>query len=236
MGGSDIFVRGVGRLVLTAILTAAASATFAKDRPPPPIEDVKTIAELAAHDLTNAILDERHLAAVDQAAHAPFEDLAAVCRQPRSQFLDAMAVHMARQTRAEPLGTPGEYEQELEVMNRRLRSEVTRMGAALAPHGKGIFLEDNETLTAAPKTWDQALRQRAEWTLALNAIDLQLARGAKGHMDFSADYAAGLWALVYCDYAAQGSDFLKSFADHGGVAESERDRSALAFLKIRAQR
>lgn len=235
MGGSNT-ARGFGRLVVTAILMAAPLAAFAADRPPPPIEDVKTIADMAAYDLANAIRAERHLDAVGQAASAPFEDLAAVCRQPRNQFLDAMAVHLARQTQAGPRGMPREYERELEVMNRRLRSEITRVGAALAPNGKGVFLEGDETLTAPPRTWGQALRQRAEWTLALNAVDLKLARNAKGSMDFSANYAAGLWALLYCDYSARGADFLKSFAEHGGVADSERDRSALAFLKIRAQR
>ena len=105
----------------------------------------------------------------------------AACAQPRNQYLMAFGEFMARHARREPTDrfAPPEL-RTIEIMNRNLRADVTNAAEHIDP-ARVRFLEPDETLRDGPKTWDQAVCQRAEWTLALDAITHGLADRARGN-------------------------------------------------------
>ena len=189
-------------LVLTVLAVAAvvSAPVSAADRPRNPMDDLKPISDLAGFDAHESVRDEWRRDIVHH-VYTPGDDTPwkdgspAACAQPRNQYLMAFGEFMARHTRREPTDrfAPPEL-RTIEVMNRRLRIDITDAAKHLPAAGEARFLDQGETLLDAPKSWDDALRQRAEWTLVLDHVSHGLADKARGNPTSSAiNYAAGLW-------------------------------------------
>jgi hypothetical protein len=230
---------GLAALTTVALGLALNGPAAGADRPRNPMQDLKTLSDMAANDAVQTVLDERHRTlaplAYTRAETTPFDDPLAACRQPRNQYLMAFGEHMTRHTRR-PAGERFEPVdlRTMSMMNSRLRLGITDIAGKLPPPGRTVFLGPDESLAAAPQTWDQALRQRAEWTLVLDSITTDLAGKAHGNLDFGANYAAGLWTRLACDYAHADGAFLKSYADHADAPATEPTRKAIALLRARA--
>ena len=229
------------RTLVLSVLAAAALVTapaIAADRPRNPMDDLKSISDLAGFDAHESVREEWRRDIVHH-VYTPSDDAPwkggspAACAQPRNQYLMAFGEFMARHARREPTDrfAPPEL-RTIEIMNRNLRADVTNAAEHIDP-ARVRFLEPDETLRDGPKTWDQAVRQRAEWTLALDAITHGLADRARGNLDFGANYAAGLWTRMACDFAAQNAGFVKRYQAIGEAAGSERTQAALALLQER---
>ncbi len=226
-------------LILAAAALAAASSASAADRPRNAMNELKTISDMTRIDAVQAVTDERRRNLVRQvytpADHAPWDGGVAVCAQPRNQYLMAFGEFMTRHTRRDPndrFGPP--MLSTMRVMNDRLRLDITDMTKHLPPEGWARFLDAGETLADDPKSWDQAARQRAEWTVALDGVLSGLSAKAHMNVDFGANYAAGLWTRMACDFQAQDAAFLRHFAANGGAPADERTRAALELLRARA--
>ncbi len=229
------------RTLILSVLVAAVVAlpAAAADRPRNPMDDLKSISDLAGVDAHESVREEWRRDLVHHVYtpgdDAPWRDGApAACAQPRNQYLMAMGEFMARHTRREPTDrfAPPEL-RTIEVMNRRLRIDVTETAKHLPAAGEARFLDPGETLLDAPKSWDDALRQRAEWTLVLDHVSHGLADKARGNLDFGANYAAGLWTRMACDFAEQNAGFVRRYQASGEAAGSERTQAALALLQER---
>ena len=220
-----------------AALAVGASAQAA-ERPRSAMNELKSLSDITASDTARAVHEEyrrdlvRHV--YTPSDHAPWDNPRAVCAQPRNQYLMAFGEFMARHTRREPTDrfAPPEL-RSLEVINRRLRLDITEMTKHLPPAGQAAFLETGESLADDPKSWDAALRQRAEWIVALDGVTEGLAHKAHGSLDFGDNYVAGLWTRMACDFAAEDAGFLKRYAANAGAPESERSRKALELLQAR---
>jgi hypothetical protein len=224
---------------LAVMIAAVPSA--AADRPRSPTQDLKTISDMAADDSAHSIRQEyrRDLArnVYTPGQNPPWAGGPAACATPRNQYLQSFGQFMARHTQREPTDrfAPPQL-RTIETMNRRLRQDITRTGERLPEPGRAVFLQGNERLLDNPTSWDMALRQRAEWTLVLQAVNEQLAQAANGSIDFGANYAAGLWTRMACDFADQNRIFLRSYAASGARPDSPRSQKALQLLQARAGR
>ena len=232
-------------MIRTRILTLLAAAAVlgapaaAADRPRNPMDDLKSISDLAGFDAHESVREEWRRDIVHHvytpSDDAPWKDGSpAACAQPRNQYLMAFGEFMARHAQRSPTDrfAPPEL-RTIEVMNRNLRSDITDTADHLPGAGHGRFLDADETLRDKPKSWDDALRQRAEWVLVLDHVTRGLADKARSNLDFGANYAAGVWARMACDFDAQNAAFLRGYQASGETPGSDRARAALELLQSR---
>ena len=130
-------------LVLTVLAAAAvAAAASAADRPRNPMDDLKSISDIAGFDAHQSVREEWRRDLVHHvytpSDDAPWKDGSpAACAQPRNQYLMAFGEFMARHTQRLPTDrfAPPEL-RSIEVMNRNLRAS-TSANTAQAPAGCG---------------------------------------------------------------------------------------------------
>jgi hypothetical protein len=225
--------------VFAAAAVLAAPATQAADRPRNPMDDLKSISDSTAFDAHQSMREEWRRDLVHHVYtpgdDAPWRDGSpAACAQPRNQYLMAFGEFMARHTQRLPTDrfAPPEL-RSIELMNRNLRADITHTAEHLPEAGQARFLDEGETLLDAPKSWDDAVRQRAEWTVVLDHVTHGLAAKAHGNLDFGANYAAGLWTRMACDFAAENAGFVRRYRASGAAEGSERTRAALELLESR---
>ncbi len=225
--------RGWFIVVGLAAVTLAASA-HAAGRPRAPIDELKSISDDVAIDARRVVSEEvrRNMAphAYTLSDDAPWSHPHAACARPYNQYMQAFGEFMAYHVQAAPGGDPGRNARSISFMNERLRSDITK-AAGLAQPGKTQFLEPGETLTQRPETWNAALRQRAEWTVVLASVVNGLVQASRRSPDFGANYSAGVWTRMACDFEAGDSAFLKRWTAAGGAPASPHDQAALALLQ-----
>jgi hypothetical protein len=214
-------------------MTVAASA-HAAGRPRAPIDELKSISDEVAIDARRVVFEElrRNLAprAYTISDDAPWSHPHAACARPYNQYMQAFGEFMAYHVQPTPGGDPGQNARSISFMNERLRSDITK-AAGLAQPGKTQFLEPGETLTQRPETWNAALRQRAEWTVVLASVVNGLVQASRHSPDFGANYSAGVWTRMACDFEGGDAAFLKRWTAAGGAPVSPRDQAALALLQ-----
>jgi hypothetical protein len=231
--------RALSLFLAAAASFAALGPSAAADRPRSPMQDLKTISDMAAIDAGQTVDRERRRTLAREAFtpsdRTPWAGGAAACAEPRNQYLQDMGLFMARHT--QPVATDRFAPRSLRsigYINSQLRYEITGVAKRLPPEGKAIFLLPGESLANDPRSWDEALRQRAEWTTVLDAMLGDLDSKAQGRLDYEDNYIAGLWTLMTCDFRAQDASFLKRYAESGAVPSDERTRKALDLLQSRA--
>jgi len=214
-------------------MTVAASADAA-GRPRAPIDELKSISDEVGIDARRVVSEElrRNMAprAYTISDDAPWSHPHAVCARPYNQYMQDFGQFMARHVQAVPGGDQGYDARSIGFMNERLRSDITR-AAGLAQPGKTQFLEPGESLTQRPETWNAALRQRAEWTVVLATVVNGLVEASRHNPDFGANYSAGIWTRMACDFEEGDAAFLKRWAAGGGAPASPHDQAALALLQ-----
>lgn len=137
-----------------------------------------------------------------------------------------LAGHAARPARRRADGTAAA----LRTMNAELRRNVAQLADTLPAPGEAVFLARGETLKAEPTTWNQALRQRAEWDLALDAVGERVRAAARVDPDFGTNYAAALWTAMACDFEARHARFLAAY-EAADQSPDDASRKAYDFLK-----
>jgi hypothetical protein len=224
--------------VIAAAAVAAVPAVSA-ERPRNPMDDLKTLSDLVAFDAHQSVREEWRRDLVHH-VYTPGEDAPwkrgspAACAQPRNQYLMAVGEFLARHTQRLPTDrfAPPEL-RSIELIDRNLRADVTDTAKHLPDPGRAQFLDPGETLLDRPKSWDDALRQRAEWTLVLDHVSAGLAAKARGNLDLGANYVAGVWTRMACDFAQQNAGFVRRYQASGEGPGSERTQAALALLQSR---
>jgi hypothetical protein len=220
--------------LLCVAALASASTAGAAGRPRAPIDELKSISDEVGVDAHRVVSEEIRSNMAPRAYtvsdDSPWAHPHAACARPYNQYMQAFGEFMARHVEATPGGDPGQNARSIYFMNERLRSDITR-AAGLAQPGKAQFLEPGETLTARPQTWNAALRQRAEWTVVLSSVVGGLVQASHHNLDFGANYSAGVWTRMACDFEDGDAAFLKRWAAGGGAPASPRDQAALALLQ-----
>jgi hypothetical protein len=224
------------RLALTVgvgLLLAAAAPV-----PVAPINELKEISGEVSADVNMALRLERSHNIVrnvfSPSDNAPWRDPRAACAQPRNQYIQAFAEFLDRHVQPSPLGDRGENGRQARFIDEQLRADITKAAGLPAP-GTAQFLLPGEDLKTRPHTWNQALRQRAEWTLVLDTVVGGAVAQARRGPDFADNYIAGVWTLMACDFAEGDRPFLARWSASGGAASSDRDAAALALLQSRAR-
>jgi hypothetical protein len=203
------------------------------------MDDFKSISDSDAYEAVQALHDERHRDLVHHvftpSDTAPWDGGIAACAQPRNQYLMAFGEFMVRHTQRNPTDrfAPRDL-RSIEVINSRLRLDITEMTKRLPPEGRAQFLEPGETLADDPKSWDHAARVRAEWSVALDGVLAGLDAKAHHNLDEGSNYVAGLWTRMACDFQAQNAGFLRRYDANGAAPGDDRTRAALELLRRRA--
>ena len=223
-----------GALALAAAIVAQGGLVQAAGLPRAPIDELKSISDDVAIDARRVVGEalSRNLAprAYTVSDDAPWSHPHAACARPYNQYMQAFGEFMARHVQAAPGGDRGYDARDMGFLSERLRSDITR-AAALATPDRVQFLEPGETLVQRPASWNAALRQRAEWTVVLTSVVNRLAEQSHASPDFAANYAAGVWTRMACDFEDGDAPFLKRWAAAGAAPASPRDQAALALLQ-----
>lgn len=213
--------------------SAPSSSSVKAERPPSAMDELMTLSDVAKRDTrlafaaeSRSVLGSRTWTVAD---HAPWDD-SDVCRQSRKQYLQAFAQYMRLHVRPSPNGIPWENASFLAVMEGRLREDIERVATSLPPRGQALFLEEKESLRPRADSWNQALRQRAEWIAVLGEVVSNLKRIAHRNPDFGASYAAGIWTPLACDFT-YNRRFLDRWMEQAGTPSTPKDKAALELMK-----
>jgi hypothetical protein len=232
---------GLGLTIALAGLAMSAIAPLrahAAGLPGSQMNELKEVSDEVAADVNLALRMERSHNIVrhiySPSDNAPWRDPRAACAQPRNQYIQAFAEFMDRHAQPSPLGDRGENGRQASYIDEELRSSITK-AAALPQPATARFLLPGESLKAMPHSWNEALRQRAEWTLVLDTVVGNVVAQARRGPDFADNYIAGVWTLMACDFAEGDRPFLARWSASGAAPSSDRDSAALALLQSRVR-
>lgn len=224
--------RPFSALAAAAVVAFAPTTSLALGGPPDASAELRASLQDLLRDYVSAVSREMSAStgARSPGGPGPWADPQA-CARPRFQLAQATGRYMADHVRR-PRRGGNALGLELGLSTRFVDNQFRNAWRQLPPPGQAQFLQRGERLNARPGDWNEALRQRAEWAVALEQVAGATRAQADGSIDFQLNFSAAVWTALDCEYRADTRRFLDLYEKAaGGQGRDSGAERAYAWLR-----